>query len=81
MIMQNKDAVTSMDICETEITLCNNLLYTLDDEVYVDWGGSSWKAKIIQINSKQESPYKIHWVGCNKRWDTWISEDSIVEKC
>lgn len=53
--------------------------FTLGEEVFVEWKGSWWPAKITAMREGTE-PFKIHYDGYSASWDEWIGMARIRKK-
>ena len=64
-------------VASSRVRLRNDTKYSLGEEVSVEWKGSWYRAKIIDLRSGSAL---IHYIGYDKSWDEWAEFKRIKRR-
>ena len=51
-----------------------NAVYSIGDQVKVEWNGSWWDAQILELDGER---YLITYIGFDSSWDEWVTAERI----
>jgi len=53
--------------------------YETDEKVLAYHEGKLYPAKVIEVNLERKEPFKVHYQGWNKKWDSWLPASKLLK--